>query len=39
LLEINLVQKNTCVKLRKLEITFALRCHCTRGNLPVRGTW
>jgi len=38
-LEINLVQRNTCVKIRKLEISFALTCHWTRGNLPLRETW
>jgi len=37
-LTICLVQKNTRVKIRKLEISFAPRCHWTRRNLPVRGT-
>jgi len=26
-------------KITKLETRFALRCHWTHGNLPVRRTW
>jgi len=32
-------QKNTWVEIRQLEISFAPRCHWTRGNLPVHSTW
>jgi len=37
-LQISLVQRNTEVKIRKIQIICALRCHWTCGNLPVRSS-
>jgi len=38
-LEITLVQRNTRVKIIKLEINFTPRFQSTRGNLPVDCKW
>jgi len=35
-IEISLVQTNTWAEIRKPGSNFAPRCHCTRGNPPVR---
>jgi len=32
-------EHNNTVEIRKLEISFALRCQWRRGNLPVRSVW